>query len=129
MSEEKKLHPTEKEVLLGEIFEDLSITKVYLDKVLEEIKHNDVSNYPIIVLSKTEILLGLKIIDKKELGINWNFNISHLEEFVVKGVVQKDKAEDFIKVYKEHNQHYCLFITLSETEADFAYVQKKQVIA
>ena len=124
----KKLHPTEKEVLLGEIFEDLSITKVYIDKVLEEIKLNSVSNYPIIVLSKKEIQLGLKIIDKKELDINWSFNISHLEEFVIKGVVQKDKAEDFIKVYKEHTEHYCLFITLSETEADFAYVKRKQVM-
>lgn len=123
----KKLHPTEKEVLLGEIFEDLSITKVYIDKVLEEIKLNNVSNYPIIVLSKTDILLGLKIIDKKELDINWSFNISHLEEFVIKGVVQKDKAEDFIKVYKEHDEHYCLFITLSKDEADFAYVKKRQL--
>ena len=127
MSENKKLHATEKEVLLGEIFEDLSITKVYIDKVLEEIKLNDVSNYPIVVLSKQDISLGLKIIDKKELDIKWNFNISHLEEFVIKGVVQNDKAQDFIKVYKEHNTHYCLFITLSETEADFAYVKKQQV--
>lgn len=127
MTENNKLHATEKEVLLAEIFEDLSITKVYIDKVLEEIEANDVSNYPIIVLSKSEILLGLKIIDKKELDINWNFNISHLEEFVIKGVVQKDKAADFIKVYKEHKLHYCLFITLSETEADFAYVKKKQI--
>lgn len=123
-----KLHATEKEVLLGEIFEDLSITKVYIDKILEEIKLNDVSNYPIIVLSKKDILLGLKIIDKNELDIKWNFNISHLEEFVVKGVVQKDKAQDFIQVYKEHNHHYCLFITLTEEEADFAYVQKRQVM-
>ncbi|MGB0885446.1 MAG: hypothetical protein ACPGVH_00200 [Chitinophagales bacterium] len=127
MSENNKLHPTEKELLLAEIFEDLSITKVYIDRVLEEIKLNDVSNYPIIVLSKTEIQLGLKIIDKKELDINWSFNISHLEEFVLKGIVQKDKAQDFIKVYKQHTEHYCLFITLSETEADFAYVKRKQI--
>lgn len=127
MSENKKLHPTEKELLLAEIFEDLSITKVYIDRVLEEIKLNSVSNYPIIVLSKKDILLGLKIIDKKELDIKWSFNISHLEEFVIKGIVQKDKAQDFIKVYKEHSEHYCLFITLSETEADFAYVKRKQI--
>lgn len=122
------MHATEKEVLLAEIFEDLGVAKVYLDKVLEEIKLNDVSNYPIIVLSKSDILLGLKIIDKKELELNWNFNISHLEEFAVKGIVQKDKAQDFISVYKEHEQHYCLFITLNEDEADFAYVQKRQVM-
>lgn len=123
-----KMHATEKEVLLAEIFEDLSIAKIYIDKVLEEIKDNDVSNYPIIVLSKADILLGLKIIDKKDLELKWNFNISHLEEFVVKGIVQKDKAQDFISVYKEHSAHYCLFITLNEDEADFAYVQKRQVM-
>ena len=127
MEENNKLHNEDKEAFLAEIFEDLSITKVYIDKVLEEIKLNDVSNYPIIVLSKADILLGLKIIDKKELDINWNFNISHLEEFVIKGLVQKEKATGFIKVYKEHKIHYCLFITMSDTEADFAYVKKNQI--
>ncbi|MFT4643954.1 MAG: hypothetical protein ACI8ZX_000351 [Planctomycetota bacterium] len=127
MAENNKLHADDKEVLLAEIFEDLNICKVYIDKVLQEIEVNDVSNYPIIVLSKSDLTLGLKIIDKKEIDIKWNFNISHLEEFVIKGLVQEEKAVEFTRVYKEHKIHYCLFITISETEADFAYVKKNQI--
>lgn len=127
MAENNKLHADDKEVLLAEIFEDLNICKVYIDKVLQEIEVNEVSNYPIIVLSKSDLTLGLKIIDKKEIDIKWNFNISHLEEFVIKGLVQEEKAVEFTRVYKEHKIHYCLFITISETEADFAYVKKNQI--
>ena len=121
------MHADDKEVLLTEIFQDLNNTREYILKVLDEIKENDVSNYPILVLSKADIALGLKIVDKAEFDTKWNINISHLEEFVIKGVVQKDKAKDFIKVYKEHHRHFCLFVTLNEKEADFVYVKNTLV--
>lgn len=121
------MHADEKEVLLKEIFEDLSICTDYILTVLAEIKQNNISNYPIIVLSKMDIQLGVKVIDKKEIDIKWNFNISHLEEFVSKKIVLAEKAKEFIKVYKEHQDHFCLFVTLNEEEADFVYVNKKLI--
>jgi len=81
----------------------------------------------LLVLSKSEIALGLKIVDKKEFDTKWNINISHLEEFVLKGIILKEKAKDFIKVYKEHNNHFCLFVTLNEKEADFVYIKRTLV--
>lgn len=121
------MHADDKELLLKEIFEDFSQSKDLVNQVLQEIEDNAISNYPILVLSKEEINLGLKIVDKEDFNLRWNFNISHLEEFVAKGIVLEEKAKEFIAVYKEHSAHYCLFIMLSETEADFAYVQKNQV--
>ena len=121
------MHPDEKELLLAEIFQDLNITREYILKVLEEVDKNDVSNYPILVLSKSDIALGMKIVDTKEFDTKWNMNISHLEEFVIKEIIQKEKARGFIKVYKEHRNHFCLFVTLSEKEADFVYVKRTLV--
>ena len=118
------MHADDKEIILQEIYGDIYLTKDFLNKVLNEVKDNDVSNYPIIVLSQKEIVLGVKIVDKEDFDLNWNFNISHLEEFVIKGIVLKEKAKEFIKVYKEHSNHYCLFVTFDESNADFIYVKK-----
>lgn len=118
------MHADDKEIILREIYGDLYLIKSFITKVLLEVKENDVSNYPIIVLSQKELVLGVKIVDKEDFDLNWNFNISHLEEFVIKGIVLKEKAQDFIKVYKEHTNHFCLFVTFDEKEADFIYVKK-----
>jgi len=118
------MHADDKELILQGIYENLYLVKDFVNNVLQEIKDKDVSNYPIIALSQKEINLGLKIVDKVDFDLSWNFNISHLEEFVIKGIVLKEKAKEFIKVYKEHNKHYCLFITFDEKEADFVYVKK-----
>lgn len=118
------MHSDDKEIILREIYGDLYLIRDFINKVLIEIKEKDVSNYPIITLSKKEIDLGLKIVDKEDFSLSWNFNISHLEEFVIKGIVVAEKAKEFIKVYKEHSNHFCLFITFSESEADFVYVKK-----
>ena len=118
------MHPDDKEVILQEIYSDLYYTKNFILKVLNEIKDNKVSNYPIVVLSEKEIDLGIKIVDKNDFKLHWNFYISHLEEFVNKGIVLKEKVKDFTKVYKEHPNHLCLFVTFDETEADFIYVKK-----
>jgi len=123
----EKLHADEKEILLAEIFEDFGLVKPFIENVIEEVKNRDVSNYPIIVLSKEIIQLGLPFINSKEIETKWHFNISHLEEFVVKKLVEAEKAKEFIKVYKKHHNSFCLFVRFNETDADFAYVNKNQI--
>jgi len=118
------MHADDKEIIFREIYGDLYLIKSYIAKVLLEIKDKEVSNYPIIVLNQKDISLGLKIVDKNDFDLSWNFNISHLEEFVIKGIVLKEKVIDFIKVYKEHSNHLCLFVAFNENEADFIYVKK-----
>lgn len=49
----------------------------------------DVTKYPIFVAIRGEndVDLGLPIVNRADFDISWNFNASHLEEFVSKGVV------------------------------------------
>ena len=73
------MHADDKELILQGIYENLYLVKDFVNNVLQEIKDKDVSNYPIIALSQKEINLGLKIVDKVDFDLSWNFNISHLE--------------------------------------------------
>lgn len=123
-----KMHPDEKEMYLAEIYQDLAFSKDYLIKILDELKYANVSNYPIFVYTKDSLRLGVDLLSNTQEELKWNVNVSHLEEFVHKGIVLKDKAAQFIKVYKEHADHFCLFVTFSEEEADFVYVSKNLMI-
>ena len=54
--------------------------------------------------------LGLPLITRNDFDITWNFSASHLEEFVSKGIVNKDKVDDFIKAYRDPGKFMCVFV-------------------
>ena len=86
------------------------------------IMDQNVSKYPILVAHQNEMEIGIPVIEKDEVGGNWNINASTLEEFVAKKIVFNDKVQDFIKGYKDIDEHLCFFV-LSELGAQFIYIQ------
>ena len=90
----------ERDEVLTKLHEDLDVSKNLLWTVKEQVQKNDISNYPIFVAT-TEILdLGKLVIDKNQLGINWFFFASHLEEFAVKQIEQlAEQGLDQVHLY------------------------------
>lgn len=80
----------------------------------------DVSNYPIFVISKLPISVGLEIIPKTAQD-NWMVNISSLEEFSVKQLIRQDRINDFRKIFKPVSTHFCLFV-LSDLGPQFIFM-------
>jgi hypothetical protein len=103
--------------------DELKIYTKTLGEAADIIRDQDVSNYPIFVLHQYEMDMGLPVIDKEKNGGKWNINASTLEEFVSKNIIFDDKADDFIKAYKDPDQHICLFV-LSELGANFIYLPR-----
>ena len=54
--------------------------------------------------------IGLPIINREEMDLTWAVNASHLEDFVNKGLVKKEKAADFVKAYKDPEKYMCVFV-------------------
>ena len=71
-----------------------------------------VSKYPIFIAVRAleDIDLGLPIINREELELNWNINASHLEDFVNNDIINRDKAESFMKNYKDPQEFMCIFV-------------------
>jgi hypothetical protein len=71
-----------------------------------------VSKYPIFIAMRgdSDFDLGLPIISRNDFDITWNFSASHLEDFVHKGVVDNEKAKEFIKAYKNPELFMCIFV-------------------
>ncbi len=67
-------------------------------------------DYPIFSISKETIPLGQLLVGKKDLGLEWNYYASFLDEFVQRDLVGKDKEDDFIRAYKNPDEFCCLFV-------------------
>ncbi|MBK6544932.1 MAG: hypothetical protein IPO78_00440 [Saprospiraceae bacterium] len=100
--------------------DDLRRYRKALNEAIEIMLDQEVSNYPIFIVHQQELEMGIKIIEAGEKTGIWSVHASSLEEFVVKSLIENDKVEEFIRVYKEHPDNFCLFV-LSELGAKFIF--------
>lgn len=100
------------EEIYKSLHDDLEICRDYIYQIALGMIKGNVSKYPIFVAARgeNEIDIGLPIVTRTDFDISWNFNASHLEEFVSKEVVAKDKAADFIAAYKNPSEFMCVFV-------------------
>ena len=94
-----------------------------LDKAGSVIIDERVSNYPIMVVHKQEVEIGIPLKFEYSLPGNWSVNASTLEEFVSKMIIEDEKIEEFRDLYRKHDNHVCIFI-LSELGAQFIFFEK-----
>jgi hypothetical protein len=102
---------------------ELQPYKNLMQKAVEVIEVQDVSNYPILVVHLNTVDIGINIVDKDKIKGKWSINASTLEEFVAKQIIADEKIEDFKILYKTHSGDLCLFV-LSETGANFVFLPK-----
>ena len=91
------------------------------DKVVEE----QISKYPIMVIHQEEMKVGIPLVNRAKVDGNWSVNVSTLEEFSGKGLIEKHKIDSFRTIYKNKEKFICCFI-LSELGAQFVFISKKR---
>jgi len=96
-----------------------------LDKAGQMIVDEGISRYPIMVVHKQEVLLGVPLEIRQKLPGGWLINASTLEEFVSKRIIDQDKVDEFRMLYRQHENHICLLL-LSELGAQFIFFEKKE---
>lgn len=104
------------EDLYKSLHNDLEVCRDYVKQIALGMIRGGVSKYPIFigVRGEMDIDMGLPIVNRNDFDISWNFNVSHLEDFVHKGVVLREKAPDFIKAYRNPAEFMCVFIAEEE---------------
>lgn len=95
---------------LGTITSDFVKVSETLREASYQVRKRGISEYPIFPIAKVETAIGSLLIGKEEAEINWNYNISLLEEFVQRQLVEEDKVEDFKAAYKDPDEFCCLFV-------------------
>ena len=112
---EKKFHILEKELkpyskLLGEAS----------GRIIDE----GISSYPIFIFHQQEMDMGLPLWEDGAEPGKWKVHASTLEEFVTKQLINMEKVDEFLKVYKDPAEHFCLFV-ISDLGANFVFIPRK----
>jgi hypothetical protein len=100
---------------------DLSALKPLMRRTIEVIYEQDVSNYPIFVVHQNLLDVGIAIVQKEANKSKWSVNISTLEEFAARQLIETEKIDDFRTLYKAHRNEFCLFV-LSDMGATFIFL-------
>ncbi len=94
-----------------------SMMRAFSLHVIEE----EISQFPVYVAFQDAVSIGKSFLTKENDHLNWHYNVSILEEFVKRGVVEKDKLEDFIDTFGDPEERACIFVVLPE-QGGFVFV-------
>ncbi len=112
---------TEKLLVLKQLLENYTkAAKAASDKIISE----NISNYPIFVVHQNQVEIGVPLFTAEQTKSQWAINASTLEEFYTKGLISKEKLDDFRKLYKNHPDDICFFV-LSELGAQYLFIPVK----
>jgi len=106
---------------LNNIKRELKSAERLMEKASDEVCNQDISNYPIFVVSATEINIGILLADSSQLKGKWNLYISTLEEFSTKKLIRQERINEFRKIYKDPADYYCLFI-IEDLGSKFVFI-------
>lgn len=95
---------------LGTISKDFVIVSESINEASYQVRKQGFSDYPIFPISKKDVSIGQLLIAKQDAAIEWNYNITYLDEFVQRKIVAEDKLDDFKKIYKDPEEFCCLFV-------------------
>ena len=91
------------------IQDEIARLQGWIDRVFDAVMEEDISNYPILVFSDTDVEIGMSIQPSKQ-SSQFFLRISTLEEFSVKGMIASENVENFKSVYKDPSKFLCLFV-------------------
>lgn len=95
---------------LGTVSQDFVKIADNIKEASYQIRKRGFSDFPIFIISKMDIPLGQLLYDKDEVGTQWNYFVTYLDEFVQRKIIKKDKEEEFKANYKDPEEFCCLFV-------------------
>lgn len=117
--------PKQQKSPLVSLEKDLEFYADTIKEVAIEVMVEGISAYPIFVAHQHEVNIGELILNKEELNTDWTIQASTFEEFVEKGIINKEKKEPFLRSYKKPENFMCVFVIVPEG-ANFIYYPYKK---
>ena len=115
------MNPNGKQPLV-EIERLLKQHRATLSAAAETVRLEDVSNYPILVVSNALIELGIPLILRGQLPNDWSVNVSTLEEFHARRLVNETQIDDIRQLFRAHTDDLVVFIVAEDGSGRFASI-------
>jgi len=99
---------------LGTISQDFIKVADNIKEASYQIRKRGFSDFPIFIISETEIPIGQLLYKNTEVGTKWNYYVTYIDEFIERKIIEKDKIDVFKETYKNPEEFCCLFVIDSE---------------
>ena len=116
----------EKEILIESIKSDFKIIESHLKEITQRVIDESISTHPIFIASQEMVDIGRPILDRNEVQVNWFFNVSIMEDFVRKGLIQSNKTSEFKRTHGDPLEKACIFVIVGE-EGQFLFVPYDEI--
>lgn len=104
---------------------DMQAYRPVLAKAAETILDQEVSAYPIFIVHRQGVNIGVPLVQAEGEEAPWSVNASTLEELATKKVIPMDKVDNFREVYKDPQEYFCLFV-ISDSGAEFVFLPREE---
>lgn len=94
-----------------------------MSEASDTILDQEITRYPIFVVHKLEVAIGVSLVESTSESRKWSINASSLEEFVSKQLIEMNKIDSFKTIYKDPKKYLCLFV-LSDLGANFIFLKR-----
>ncbi len=118
--EQPEAEKNKKESPLVSLEKDLELYSDSIKEVAIDIMMEGISTHPIFIAHQHVVSIGELILNRDDLNTNWSIQASTLEEFVEKGIINREKKPLFLKSYKKPEDFMCVFVIVPEG-ANFIY--------
>jgi len=105
--------------------EDLKAYKKLMAQIADTVLDNEVSKYPLFVIHRDQLDLGVLLVDHEDGKSKWSIQSSTLEVLAAKKVIGMDKVDRFRQVFKDPQQFLCLFV-LSDMGPSFVFLPRER---
>ncbi len=106
---------------LGTITQDFVKIAETLKEASYQLRSRKISDYPIFPMCKIGQPIGQLLINKADLGLDWNYFFSFLDEFTQRQLIEEDKTDLFKQTYKDPEEFCCLFV-IDEQFTNFVFI-------
>lgn len=93
-------------------------------KAIQTVVEEDVSLYPVLVAHRPDVILGIPLLSATQIGDDFAFRITTLEELVTKQMVAMEHLAAFQKLYRQHQKRFCVLV-MDDQAADFVFIKSE----
>jgi hypothetical protein len=115
------MHQEQESMALKAIRNDMKLIGPTMRAFSLHVINEEISQFPVYVAFQEVVSIGKPFLSKEKDHLNWNYNVTILEDFVKRGVVLEDKLENFVETYGDPEERACIFIILP-AEGGFVFL-------
>ncbi len=107
--------------LFGIISEDFVKVSDHLKETSYQVRKRGFSDFPIFVVAKSELEVGIVLLQAGELENTFDYRVSFLQEFIDRKLIGEESIELFKENYRNPDEFACLFSLISDF-AGFVFI-------